>query len=311
MRMLANILLMVFTCGACSMLRISEQEHFFKPSTNDSKVYIYTLSPSDKSSSQCYLSALLLTSYTNNALSINTYLYSYDGHSEHASFAQSFTDSIQLLNESTFPINFIAADNQSAAPSYFHSFKRDKIAFEQEDQALAISSYELCFPKQKPFQVIETSTALEISGTHAIPAELRSLNGTSLNQESTLQVHTLDSIDALFKRQKTQAYYWLDFGVDGEYGSLFFRRSVIKEIEVLFNTFSSLNGLEIDVNVDENKAGRPFDNIEFKVKEGVYQVVPLKTLPGAAAPMQFWTGAVEILNMSTQKRVGVGNLFVL
>lgn len=309
MRILIHIFLVAITCSACSLKRISEQEEFFKPSTNDSKVYIYTLSPSAKSTSQRYLCTLLLTSWADNVLSINTYLYTYDGFSERAGFSHVYTDSIQNLSESTFPINFIAANDQITSPSYFHSFKRHGIAFEQEDQSQTISSYELRFPKQKPFQVSETVPALKIAGAQAIPAELHSLNGTSLKQESILQIHTLDSIGALFKRHKTQAYYWLDFGVDGEYGTLFFSRSMDKDIAVLFNTFNSLNELKINLNV--NETSRPFDLLELKTTEALYQIIPLKTAAEASAPQQFWTGAVEILNVHTQKRIGVGNLLVL
>jgi len=311
MRMLARVLLVMLPCGACSTVKISEKEHFFKPSTNDSKVYLYTVQPSETSVSQQYLSVLLLTHMANNKLSISTFLHRYDGNSQRADFAQSFTDSIQLLSESTFPINFIAAKEHSATPSYFHSFKRDKIEFEQVDPTQSISDYEVRFSKQNPFQVIETSTELKVSGVHPIQAILHSLNELDLEQESIVQIHTLDSIHKLFTQHKSERYYWFDFGMEEEYGSLFFRLSAANNLQILLNTFPSLQNLEIHVEPNPSDSGFQVGSIALKLPEGDCYVLPLKRVSSASEPAQFWTGAVEIINASTQARVGVGNLFVL
>ena len=310
MRVWTHFLVVALFCGACSAVKISEQERFFKPSTNDSKVYIYTVQPAQTSASQQYLSALLLIHSANNALSINTFLYAYNGHTQHAHFTQLFTDSVQLLNESTFPINFIAADAHSATPSYYHSFKRDKIEFESDARTQALSAYEVLFSKQNPFQVMEAGTALEISGTRAIPAELHSLNGRTLDQESILHLHTMDSIESLFDHRKSARYYWVDFGLEEEFGTLFFRLSDSHEIDVLLNTFASLADLEISL-LPSTDSNVPMCPIVLKSSGYACQILPFKTTSDASGPQQFWTGAVEIIDMSTQKRSGVGNIFVL
>ena len=314
MKVWIAILGLVALLGGCASKRISLQESYLKPPLNGSKLYFYTVCPKENSSSQLYLSAMILAHTEKNITSILNFLCSHDAHRNITSSSASFVDSIQNLDRNSFPITFIANDFNSTYDSYFHSLSHKKIEYSFSQINSEISSYEIQIDNHPSLASSQIHSQLGIYEMAPLKTVIQSINNSTIQQESVLQLHVIDSIHQLLSESKNQSLYWIDFSLQNTNASLFFSINKKNEIALFANTFVTNEVIEIkliDQGIHLQTSNKSLIGIiELKIGAKIYHIQPMSK-EQTSTSSQFWMGAIEIIDLSSRNRTGAGNMFVL
>lgn len=300
--------------SGCASKKISLQESFLKPPLNGSKLYFYTLRPNETGSTQLYLSAMILAHSEKKTTSILSFANSYDALRNMTRSSASFVDSIQNLDRNSFPISFIANDFNSTYDTYFHTISRKRIEYSFNQSDSEISGYDIRFSKQSSFFTIPIHSQLGIYKIAPLEAVIESHNESTIQQESILQLHVIDSIHYLLNQSKNQSLYWLDFNVQKMDGTLFFSINEEDKFELILNTFSTNELMELQLinsGIQLQTTNKSFKGtIELKIGAKTYHIQP-RSKEHTSTISQFWMGAIEIIDLDSMNRTGGGNMFVL
>lgn len=136
-------------------------------------------------------------------------------------------------------------------------------------------------------------------------------NNIVLNQNSILQLHVIDSIDFIFKTQKSNTFYWIDFHLKNENTSLFFSVNQQNKMDVFINP-SGLTDVSIIKEKPADGREELIEIIEMKKNDKTYQIMPqfLKN-EANSDKTKYWMGAIEIRDKNSREIIGVGNMFIL